>query len=203
MRLRNGKAGAEMSRFLLFGKGEEIQMKNMRTLTEEQKIFAEQHHMLVEQFLWKKHLERSEFYDVVIFGYLEAVQEYLEKPELSKYPFSSIAWRKMKYCMINEYIYRNCPKRNAPMGTYREDYEPALSREQVSEQMNCVARDLEHRVQLQQLMSHMTAKEKEVVCMRAAGYTYREIAEHCNITMRGVSARLIRMRKRFRALALI
>ena len=203
MRLRNGKAGAEMSRFLLFGKGEEIQMKNMRTLTEKQKIFAEQHHMLVERFLWKNHLERAEFYDVVIFGYLEAVQEYLEKPELSKYPFSSIAWRKMRFCMINEYIYQNCPKRNAPMGTYREDYEPALSREQVSEQMNCVARDLEHRVQLQQLMSHMTAKEKEVVCMRAAGYTYREIAEHCNITMRGVSARLIRMRRRFRALALI
>ena len=162
-------------------------MKNMRTLTEEQKIFAEQHHMLVEQFLWKKHLERSEFYDVVIFGYLEAVQEYLEKPELSKYPFSSIAWRKMRFCM----------------GTYREDYEPALSRKQVSEQMNCIARELEHRALLQQLMFHMTVKEKEVVCMRAAGYTYREIAEHCNITMRGVSARLIRMRKRFRALALI
>ncbi|MEH2948283.1 sigma factor-like helix-turn-helix DNA-binding protein [Lachnospiraceae bacterium 56-18] len=197
------KPGQKCSGFVLFGKGEEIQMKNMRTLTEEQKIFAEQHHMLVEQFLWKKHLERSEFYDVVIFGYLEAVQEYLEKPELSKYPFSSIAWRKMKYCMINEYIYRNCPKRNAPMGTYREDYEPALSREQVSEQMNCIARELEHRALLQQLMFHMTVKEKEVVCMRAAGYTYREIAEHCNITMRGVSARLIRMRKRFRALALI
>ena len=197
------KPGQRCSGFVLFGKGEEIQMKNMRILTEEQKRFAEQHHVLVERFLWKNHLERSEFYDVVIFGYLEAVQEFLEKPELSKYPFSSIAWRKMRFCMINEYIYQNCAKRNAPMGTYREDYEPALSREQVSEQMNCVARDLEHRVQLQQLMSHMTAKEKEVVCMRAAGYTYREIAEHCNITMRGVTARLIRMRKRFRALALI
>lgn len=197
------KPGQRCSGFVLFGKGEEIQMKNMRILTEEQKIFAEQHHVLVEQFLWKNHLERAEFYDVVIFGYLEAVQEFLEKPELSKYQFSSIAWRKMKYCMINEFIYRNCPKRNAPMGTCHEDDGHVISREQVSEQMNCVARDLEHRVQLQQLMSHMTAKEKEVVCMRAAGYTYREIAEHCNITMRGVSARLIRMRKRFRALALI
>lgn len=79
-------------------------MKNMRILTEEQKIFAEQNHMLVERFLWMNHLERAEFYDVVIFGYLEAVQEYLEKPELSKYPFSSIAWRKMRYSMINEYM---------------------------------------------------------------------------------------------------
>ena len=178
-------------------------MKNMRILTEEQKIFAEQNHMLVERFLWMNHLERAEFYDVVIFGYLEAVQEYLEKPELSKYPFSSIAWRKMRYSMVNEYIYRNCPKRTAPMGTNCEDYERSLSWEQVSEEMSRVAKNLEHRVQLRQLMSHMTAKEKEVVCMRAAGYTYREIAEHCNITMRGVSARLIRMRRRFRALALI
>ena len=205
-RLRNMKSqsrGRNVPALCCLGREKEIQMKNMRTLTEKQKIFAEQHHMLVERFLWKNHLERAEFYDVVIFGYLEAVQEYLENPELSKYKFSSIAWRKMKYCMINEYIYRNCPKRNAPMGTYHEDYDHVFSREQVSEQMNCVARDLEHRVQLQQLMSHMTAKEKEVVCMRAAGYTYREIAEHCNITLRGVSARLIRMRRRFRALALI
>ena len=155
MRLRNSKAGAEMSRFFCcLGREKKIQMKNMRILTEEQKIFAEQNHMLVERFLWKNHLERAEFYDVVIFGYLKAVQEFLEKPELSKYPFSSIAWRKMRYSMIKEYIYRNCPKRNAPMGTYREDYD-------------CV------------------------------------FAEHCNITMRGVSARLIRMRRRFRALALI
>ena len=108
-------------------------MKNMRILTEEQKIFAEQNHMLVERFLWMNHLERAEFYDVVIFGYLEAVQEYLEKPELSKYPFSSIAWRKMRYSMIKEYIYRNCPKRNAPMGTYREDYDYVFSREQIYE----------------------------------------------------------------------
>ena len=109
----------------------------------------------------------------------------------------------MRYSMIKEYIYRNCQKRNAPMGTYREDYGSTLSRKQVSEEMSRITKNLEHRVQLQQLMSHMTVKEKEVVCMRAAGYTYREIAEHCNITMRGVSARLIRMRRRFRALALI
>ena len=195
--------GRNIPAFCCLGREKKIQMKNMRILTEEQKIFAEQNHMLVERFLWKNHLERAEFYDVVIFGYLEAVQEDLEKPELLKYPFSSIAWRKMRYSMINEYIYQNSLKRNAPMGTYCEDYDYVFSREQVLEQVNCVASELEDRVQLQQLMSHMTVKEKEVVCMRAAGYTYREIAEHCNITMRGVSARLIRMRRRFRALALI
>ncbi|WP_289292479.1 hypothetical protein, partial [Sporofaciens musculi] len=60
MRLRNSKAGAEMSRFFCcLGREKDIQMKNMRILTEEQKIFAEQNHMLVERFLWKNHLERA------------------------------------------------------------------------------------------------------------------------------------------------
>lgn len=178
-------------------------MKRTQVLTQEQKGFAEQHHSLVECFLGKQHLERAEFYDVVIFGYLEAVCEYLEKPELSKYRFSSIAWRKMKYCVVKEYIYRSQLKRNAFTETYCEDCVDGLSRGQALEQMNLMMEKLEHRVQLEQLMSRMTKKEKEVVYMRAAGYTYREIAEHCNITMRGVSARLLRMRQRLRAMTLI
>ena len=39
--------------------------------------------------------------------------------------------------------------------------------------------------------------------MRAEGYTYREFAEHCNITIRGVSSRLTRMRKRLKRLGLM
>lgn len=178
-------------------------MKKTQVLTQEQKEFAEQHHSLVECFLGKHHLERAEFYDVVIFGYLEAVCEYLEKPELSKYRFSSIAWRKMKNCVVKEYIYRGQLKRNAVTEIYCEDWGGDLPRGQALEQMNLNMEKLEHRVQLGQLMSRMTMKEKEVVCMRAEGYTYREIAEHCNITLRGVSARLLRMRQRLRAMALI
>ena len=109
----------------------------------------------------------------------------------------------MKNCVVKEYLYRGQLKRNAFTETYCEDCGDGLSREQALEQMNLHMEKLEHRVQLGQLMSRMTMKEKEVVCMRAAGYTYREIAEHCNITMRGVSARLLRMRQRLRAMALI
>lgn len=39
--------------------------------------------------------------------------------------------------------------------------------------------------------------------MRAEGYPYREIAEHCNITIREVSSRLPRMRKRLKRLGLM
>ena len=75
-------------------------MGKSNKLTPEQNQFACQHLSLVKVFLFKNHLDQ-EFYDVVIFGYLDAVREYLENPELSRFRFSSIAWRKMNFCIWN------------------------------------------------------------------------------------------------------
>ena len=59
-------------------------MGKSNKLTPEQNQFACQHLSLVKVFLFKNHLDQ-EFYDVVIFGYLDAVREYLENPELSRF----------------------------------------------------------------------------------------------------------------------
>ena len=45
-----------------------------KRLTEEQSAFAEKHHHVVMDFLRRRWLPESEFYDVVIFRYLRAVQ---------------------------------------------------------------------------------------------------------------------------------
>ena len=150
-------------------------MGKSNKLTPEQNQFACQHLSLVKVFLFNNHLDQ-EFYDVVIFGYLDAVREYLE-----------------------------CSKRKASMGIYCEE---------------CISSDMDGRFtdgngieraseildakqQLLQLLPYIKPKEKEVIYMRAEGYTYREIAEHCNITIRGVSSRLTRMRKRLKRLGLM
>ena len=67
----------------------------MKPLTAEQSQIAELNHDLVFEFLNEYNLPESQYYDVVIFGYLCAAQEYCEKPELQKYSFSTLAWRKM------------------------------------------------------------------------------------------------------------
>ena len=46
-------------------------------LTKEQQAFATAHHSLVYKFLNENRLPEDEFYDVVIFGYLKAVRDYL------------------------------------------------------------------------------------------------------------------------------
>ena len=62
-------------------------------LNETQRIFADKNHNLVYKFLHEKNLPASEYYDIVIFGYLRAVQRYLADPNLAGYSFSTVAWR--------------------------------------------------------------------------------------------------------------
>ena len=51
-------------------------MRALRPMTQEEREFAEEYHDLVIDFLRYKHLPMNDFYDVVIFGYLSAVQQY-------------------------------------------------------------------------------------------------------------------------------
>ena len=65
-------------------------------LNDTQRIFADKNHNLVYKFLHEKNLPASEYYDIVIFGYLRAVQRYLTDPNLAGYSFATVAWRAME-----------------------------------------------------------------------------------------------------------
>ena len=176
-------------------------MKKIHLLNPEQQQFAEQNHQIVECFLSRKRLDADEFYDVIIFGYLLAVQEYLEKPRLSDYAFSTIAWRNMNDCLINEYTYWNRGKRSAATSPLDEEY---LSIDRLlPNRMQRAAETLDNQKLLVKLLAYITPKEQEVVRLKADGYTYQEIAEKCRISVYGVESRFSRMRQRLRALALM
>ncbi|MEY8507197.1 sigma-70 family RNA polymerase sigma factor [Lachnospiraceae bacterium 42-17] len=176
-------------------------MRKIHLLDSDQQQFAAENHNIVERFLSYKRLDMDEFYDVVIFGYLLAVQEYLEKPELNTYSFSTIAWRNMNDCVASEYIYRNRPKRSAPTSPLEEEY---LSIDtMLPNRMQKMAETLDNQKQLVKLLSYITPKEQEVVRLKADGYTYREIAQQCSISIHGVGSRFSRMRQRLRSMALI
>ena len=101
---------AAVSLFLFSG-GKQM---DIRPLTRKQQKFAEENHNLVYSFLNKKKLNESVFYDVVIFGYLKAVQEYCDIPSLREHRFSTLAWKRMQSALSNYYKYLSRPKRNAP-----------------------------------------------------------------------------------------
>lgn len=66
-------------------------MSKLHEMTYLQKQFAEEHQNVVFRFLNQKELPIDDYYDIVIFGYLQAVQEYDENPALSRFQFTTIA----------------------------------------------------------------------------------------------------------------
>ena len=165
-------------------------MKALHPLTEEQRLFAEEHHDFIYQYLNGRHLN--------VFGYLEAVQDYLEKPKLQQYRFSTIACISMRNALATEWEKQNRPVRRAYLEEYREDtseldaFLPARQ-ERLAEAMD-------DRNRLLALLAYLTPKERQVVHLQADGYTYREIAEICNITSHGVHSRFYRLRRKVRSL---
>lgn len=89
-------------------------------LTDEERTFAEKNHKLVYSYLNSRRLSENDWYDVVIFGYLHAVQVWFRRSELRKYKFSVIAYSAMRDAVKQErkkirrephitYIYDNIP----------------------------------------------------------------------------------------------
>ena len=59
-------------------------------LTPEERLFAEQNHYLVDQFLYWNRLQWDDWYDVVICRYVLSVKKWLQRADLHKYKFSTI-----------------------------------------------------------------------------------------------------------------
>ena len=81
-------------------------------LTKEQQAFATAHHSLVYKFLNENRLPEDEFYDVVIFGYLKAVRDYFSDLTAQQFTFSTIANRRMKFCLFDYFRTQERRKRN-------------------------------------------------------------------------------------------
>ncbi len=128
-------------------------MRALRPMTQEERDFAEQHHDLVIDFLRYRHLPMDEFYDVVIFGYLSAVQQYIRKPPVDV-EFKAMAFRAMKDAVLREGEYRTRVKRcgvtvgldDVALADPRQDTERRVEGKALLEQVVNVATRREARI---------------------------------------------------------
>lgn len=65
-------------------------------LSERQRVFAEENHSILTDFLDFRKLPVEEYYDVVIFSFLKAVKSYDEREDLKRYEFESVAKNRMR-----------------------------------------------------------------------------------------------------------
>lgn len=156
-------------------------------LTPEQGTFAAENHGLVLKFLNENHLPEDEYYDVVIFGYLNAVKKFFYRPDMCQYSFSTIAWKEMRGALSNHHRTQGRKKRNADVISIHSSlYAGGLPLEHSVPYGHDVMMELETHLLLHDLAGHISEDQMNMVRMRNDGYDIREIARKHNVTMKCV-----------------
>ena len=76
--------------------------RKLRPLEPRERDWAAEHHPLVLRFLEEHHLSMEEYYDVVIFRYLLAVETGLRRPGKPPRVFQAAAWAAMTTALWRE-----------------------------------------------------------------------------------------------------
>lgn len=165
----------------------------MKPLTAEQKRFAEQHHNVVLSYLVKKKLPPSLYYDVVVFGYLQAVQTYWENPELRQYEFSTICWKRMNSSLSNYYCYLTRKKRGGTLFRLDDycDRSKNITWGHVTGKEDENLEMLETTMVLHQLLRKIPRKNRNVLIMKARGERMCDIAKAEHLSYREIN-RIVR-----------
>ncbi len=192
-------------------------MSTLHELTHLQKQFAEEHQETVLRFLSRMKLPVEDYYDIVIFGYLQAVQEYDENPALSRFRFTTIAmdivkrisklpknvsqeilyFTTMEDCLYRHYTYENRPKRKAPTVSIHSYTHAGRTLDEIlPDRRKGLQEQAADRLFAMEVLSCLTDTERQMVHLKADGLTCREIAERLSTTVSGINGRFHRMRVR-------
>lgn len=162
----------------------------MNPLTNDQRKLAEENHDLVYAFLQYNHLPESTYYDIVIFGYLCAVQEYSENPKLHRYSFTTIAWKKMQRELTDYYKYLSREKRSVQIVSLQEsssDNNSAPLYEEIIGQQDELMEKLEMDLLLHALAAKLPHRQMRIIRMKLAGAKMHEIAKTEHITFQDIN----------------
>lgn len=156
-------------------------------LTPEQGTFAAENHGLVLKFLNESHLPEDEYYDVIIFGFLKAVKDYMSRQNLRRYSFTTIAWRYMSRSVYNHRRSNVRQNQHADVISIHSSlYADGLPLEHSVPYGHDVMAELETQLLLHELAGMITEEQMQMVRMRNDGYDIREIARSHNVTMKCV-----------------
>ncbi len=144
-------------------------MRALRPMTQEEREFAEQEHDRVLDFLRYRGLPIADYYDVVIFGYLSAVQQYFRNPP-SRVSFGAIAVRAMKDSILRDGEYRSRAKRTG-VTVGLDDFKNTIT-----DPRQDTERQVEGKALLEQAVSVATPKEAKIINLLLDGFVLREAA---------------------------
>lgn len=144
-------------------------------MTKEERDFAEQEHQVVIDFLRYKRLPADDYYDVVIFGYLSAVQQYFRDPP-PNVAFKAMAIRAMKDSVLRDGEYKARAKRCGFTVAWNDACAILTDPRQNTE------RQVESKALLEQAASVATPKEARIIKLLVDGFALHEAARFLQIS---------------------
>ncbi|NBI10661.1 hypothetical protein D1641_11650 [Colidextribacter sp. OB.20] len=147
-------------------------MRALRPMTQEEREFAELHHDLVIDFLRYRRLSVNDFYDIVIFGYLSAVQQYFRNPPVGV-DFKAMAFRAMKDAVLRDGEYHARAKR-CGITVSLDDVELTDHRQDTEQR-------IEGKALLEQAASVATLNEAKIIRFLLDGFALHEAARFLKI----------------------
>ena len=141
-------------------------------MTQEERDFAEQKHDLVIDFLRCKRLPMDDFYDIVIFGYLSAVQQYSRNPPTGV-EFKAMAFRAMKDAVLRDGEYKARAKRCG----HTVSLDTAGHHSTIPDPKQDVERQTEDKALLARAARIATPKEAKIIRLLVDGFALHETAK--------------------------
>ena len=181
----------------------------LHPFTPEQSKLMEEHYGLLQWFLsfrWVKRqsheeipfslLEKEDVYDAALDGYMRAVQQYDERPELREYSFTTVAVNAMRWELLG--LVRKEAKRRSRLNQDDGAYETALRLLSDTPIFGEAYETVEAKELWDKTRKLVTVRQGNVLRLRSFGHTYAEIAERSGMDHKAVDNCLFRARKKLR-----
>lgn len=185
----------------------------LHPFTPEQRKTMEEHYSLLKWFLsfrWMDQgksscssenipfsfLEKEDIYDAALDGYMRAVQQYDERPELQRYRFTTVAVNAMRWELLG--LIRKEARRRSRLNQDSSAYEAALRLLSDASVSGEAYEAVEFSELWDKTRKLVTVLQGNVLRLRSFGHTYAEIAERSGMDPKAVDNCLYRTRKKLR-----
>ena len=165
-------------------------------LTAEESTFAAEHHQLIYTYLNQNHLPEEEFYDVVVFGYLNGVRKHFRREDLQDYAFATLAWRAMDTCFANYVRSKHRPKRKATVLCLQAHAGSGYRLEETIADAKDTAEEAIQSLALEDTLKGFERSDREIIRLLYEGYPGREIIQALGITARELGEHLAQIQEK-------
>jgi len=159
--------------------------ERIRPLTPMEKQYATEKYHLIMDFINRQRLDAEEFFDVVVFDYLLAVEIYLNNAELQqKCEFEAVAYMYMKRAVYRYFRKQKTQKRSAKVGAdiSMDSLGECIIEPDTTENVSM----LEYAETVKEIMNNLTEEQQKIFSDRLEGYSLKEIADCSGIGQRRV-----------------